>query len=270
MLFHYTHQGIEHVKQSPDRVDALKKIFNKHGAKIKDFYALLGQYDTLFMLMRPTTKRSPNFPCTSLSRATRGSRRTARSPRQNFASCCRRSTNHGCKQRSACQSCVIFNEVTILCAYGLASRTAFPAAGSHGTECGGTESIRRWLASAPRQSLNFGTETPLAAILPLPTPAALARRPSELARKLLAGDFDEDVGRFQCALGGVSAGRQLGAAEPSDCGGLPRCLARPVARPYSCTRLLCCGRWAARRTCSSSRPASSRATYFAGTGITAP
>jgi uncharacterized protein with GYD domain len=37
MLFHYTHQGIEHVKQSPDRVDALKKIFNKHGAKIKDF-----------------------------------------------------------------------------------------------------------------------------------------------------------------------------------------------------------------------------------------
>ena len=53
MLFHYTHQGIEHVKQSPDRVDALKKIFNKHGAKIKDFYALLGQYDTLFIVEAP-------------------------------------------------------------------------------------------------------------------------------------------------------------------------------------------------------------------------
>ena len=53
MLFHYTHQGIEHVKQSPDRVDALKKIFNKHGAKIKDFYALLGQYDTLFIVDAP-------------------------------------------------------------------------------------------------------------------------------------------------------------------------------------------------------------------------
>jgi hypothetical protein len=117
MLFHYTHQGIEHVKQSPDRVDALKKIFNKHGAKIKDFYARCS-VSTIrsSLLMRPTTKRSPNFPCTSLSRATRGSRRTARSPRQNFASCCRRSTNHGCKQRRACQSCVIFNEVTILCA----------------------------------------------------------------------------------------------------------------------------------------------------------
>ena len=53
MLFHYTHQGIEHVKQSPDRVDALKKIFSRYGAKIKDFYALLGQYDTLFVVEAP-------------------------------------------------------------------------------------------------------------------------------------------------------------------------------------------------------------------------
>ena len=53
MLFHYTHQGIEHVKQSPERVDALKKIFSKHGVKIKDFYALLGQYDSLFIVDAP-------------------------------------------------------------------------------------------------------------------------------------------------------------------------------------------------------------------------
>lgn len=53
MLFHYTHQGIEHVKQSPERVDAVKKIFMKHGAKIKEFYALLGQYDTLFIVEAP-------------------------------------------------------------------------------------------------------------------------------------------------------------------------------------------------------------------------
>jgi len=53
MLFHYTHQGVEHVKQSPDRVDALKEIFNKHGARIKDFYALLGQYDSLFIVEAP-------------------------------------------------------------------------------------------------------------------------------------------------------------------------------------------------------------------------
>jgi len=53
ILFHYTHQGLEHVKQSPDRVDALKKTFNRHGAKIKDFYALLGQYDSLFIVEAP-------------------------------------------------------------------------------------------------------------------------------------------------------------------------------------------------------------------------
>ena len=53
MLFHYTHQGVEHVKQSPDRVDILKKRFAKHGAKIKDFYALLGQYDSLFIVEAP-------------------------------------------------------------------------------------------------------------------------------------------------------------------------------------------------------------------------
>jgi uncharacterized protein with GYD domain len=53
MLFHYTHQGIEHVKQSPDRVDTLKKIFTKHGAKIKEFYALLGQYDSIFIVEAP-------------------------------------------------------------------------------------------------------------------------------------------------------------------------------------------------------------------------
>ena len=36
------------------------------------------------------------------------------------------------------------------------------------------------------------------------------KRPPELAAKLLAVGFDEDLGGFQCALGGVSAGRQLG------------------------------------------------------------
>ena len=41
------------VRTTSERIDALKKIFNKHGAKIKDFYALLGQYDTLFIVDAP-------------------------------------------------------------------------------------------------------------------------------------------------------------------------------------------------------------------------
>ncbi len=53
MLFHFTHQGIEHVKQSPDRIDTLRQLFERHHAKIKDFYALLGQYDALFIVEAP-------------------------------------------------------------------------------------------------------------------------------------------------------------------------------------------------------------------------
>jgi uncharacterized protein with GYD domain len=53
VLCHYTHQGIEHVKQSPDRVDTLREIFKRHNAKLKDFYALLGQYDTIMILDAP-------------------------------------------------------------------------------------------------------------------------------------------------------------------------------------------------------------------------
>ena len=36
MLFHFTHEGLEHVKQSPDRVDNIKKAFRQNGGKVKD------------------------------------------------------------------------------------------------------------------------------------------------------------------------------------------------------------------------------------------
>ncbi len=54
MLFRYTHQGLEHVKQSPDRVDAVKKVFADNGAKVKDFYFMLGEYDTIFVAEAPS------------------------------------------------------------------------------------------------------------------------------------------------------------------------------------------------------------------------
>jgi len=54
MLFRYTHQGLEHVKQSPERVDAIKKVFEANGAKVKDFYFMLGEYDTIFVAEAPS------------------------------------------------------------------------------------------------------------------------------------------------------------------------------------------------------------------------
>jgi uncharacterized protein with GYD domain len=53
MLFHYTHQGIEHVQTESRTRRRAEEIFSKHGAKIKDFYALLGQYDSLFIVDAP-------------------------------------------------------------------------------------------------------------------------------------------------------------------------------------------------------------------------
>ncbi len=53
MLFRFTRQGLEKVKQSPQRIDAFKKVFTSHGARIKEVYAMLGEYDTMFLVEAP-------------------------------------------------------------------------------------------------------------------------------------------------------------------------------------------------------------------------
>jgi len=53
ILFQYTQKGIESVKESPARVEALKQMFREAGAEIKEFYALLGRYDTAFIAEAP-------------------------------------------------------------------------------------------------------------------------------------------------------------------------------------------------------------------------
>ena len=53
MLFQFTQKGIENVKESPGRVEALKQMFQDAGGEIKEFYALLGRYDTAFIAEAP-------------------------------------------------------------------------------------------------------------------------------------------------------------------------------------------------------------------------
>jgi uncharacterized protein with GYD domain len=53
MLFHLTHQGLDHLKGSPDRIGAAVKTFESHGAKVKDFYSMMGQYDSIFIVEAP-------------------------------------------------------------------------------------------------------------------------------------------------------------------------------------------------------------------------
>ncbi len=37
MLFHFTHEGLDHVKQSPDRVDKIKEVFHQNGESSRTF-----------------------------------------------------------------------------------------------------------------------------------------------------------------------------------------------------------------------------------------
>ncbi len=53
VLFKWTQKGIENVKASPSRVDAVKKAFQQGGAQVKDFYFLFGPYDTMIMVDAP-------------------------------------------------------------------------------------------------------------------------------------------------------------------------------------------------------------------------
>jgi uncharacterized protein with GYD domain len=52
-LVRWTNQGLQNLKQSPSRLDAGRKAFEAAGAKLKDFYMLMGQYDMMFVVEAP-------------------------------------------------------------------------------------------------------------------------------------------------------------------------------------------------------------------------
>lgn len=53
ILFRYTQQGIQAIKESPARVKEAKDSFEAVGAHVKAFYALMGRYDTAFIAEAP-------------------------------------------------------------------------------------------------------------------------------------------------------------------------------------------------------------------------
>ena len=53
MLFRFTEQGVRNIKDSPARVDAARQTFQAMGAKVKEFYSVMGRYDTVFILEAP-------------------------------------------------------------------------------------------------------------------------------------------------------------------------------------------------------------------------
>ncbi len=53
ILFRFTQKGIEQIKESPARVEAAKRLFRDMNAKVEEFYALMGRYDTIFIAEAP-------------------------------------------------------------------------------------------------------------------------------------------------------------------------------------------------------------------------
>ena len=52
-LLKYTQQGVKSIKDSPKRLDAGRKQFKKAGAKIKDTWLTMGQYDLVCVIDAP-------------------------------------------------------------------------------------------------------------------------------------------------------------------------------------------------------------------------
>lgn len=53
MLSNWTDQGIHHVKDSPDRLDAARRLCEQHGAEITAFYMTMGGYDMVIIIDAP-------------------------------------------------------------------------------------------------------------------------------------------------------------------------------------------------------------------------
>ena len=53
VLSKWTNQGMQTIKNSPSRLDAGRKAFEKAGVKMKDFYMVMGQYDMVIVVDAP-------------------------------------------------------------------------------------------------------------------------------------------------------------------------------------------------------------------------
>jgi uncharacterized protein with GYD domain len=52
-LLNWTPQGLQHLKESPSRLDAARKSFEAAGVTMKDFYMVTGRYDMVAICEGP-------------------------------------------------------------------------------------------------------------------------------------------------------------------------------------------------------------------------
>ncbi len=69
-LGRWTQQGIEKVKESPDRLDAFKNLVKSAGGEVKAFYLVTGQYDIVVVTEAPNDEAVAKV---ALANASKGS-----------------------------------------------------------------------------------------------------------------------------------------------------------------------------------------------------
>ncbi len=52
-LLRFTQQGIQNIKESPNRIEAARKAFEARGGRLRDVYAVTGQYDMIGIIEAP-------------------------------------------------------------------------------------------------------------------------------------------------------------------------------------------------------------------------
>ncbi|NWF73922.1 MAG: GYD domain-containing protein [Nitrospirae bacterium] len=61
MLLNWTDQGIKNVKESPKRLDGVKKLAKDMGGEVKSFYMTLGVYDLVLIVDMPNNDKLASF-----------------------------------------------------------------------------------------------------------------------------------------------------------------------------------------------------------------
>ena len=72
-LLKYTQQGIENIKESPDRLETAKDLVKTLGAELKAFYLVTGQYDGVAIMEAPDHETATKV---SVAIASKGNVRT--------------------------------------------------------------------------------------------------------------------------------------------------------------------------------------------------
>ena len=66
-LVKYTAKGIENIKESPNRLDAVKQLCESMGAKVEGFYLTMGRYDIILIVDAPNPETVAKIVLTAAS-----------------------------------------------------------------------------------------------------------------------------------------------------------------------------------------------------------